>query len=455
MAEGDAFSGVLEVETVPIESVKRYWNNPRKNSAAVAKVEASLRQFGWRQPIVVDAERVIIVGDTRLLAALNIGYRGVPVHTASDLTADQVRAYRIADNRTGEEAEWDDDRLFDELRALLEAGVEMSSTGMDGDEWIRVLERHSGVKAEADVDEVPPAPKEPVTRLGDRIVLGRHTLVCGDSRESDVWRLLLAGRKIGMLWTDPPYGVAYEGGTADRMTIANDDLDIPALTVFLRRSLSLAWLHSRAGATWYVAAPHGPQFLAFAQVLSELQVWHETLVWVKHTFALGRSDYHWRHEAIFKGTQPERVAVTDAKERGAPGVVPPVDVEVPEGTPGSREVLEHAPVIYGWKPGASHHWAGGRKQDTVLEFPKPTRNEQHPTIKPVALVQQSIENSAKPADLVADAFGGSGTTLIACELTGHAAAVIELDPKFCDVIVQRWEDATGLPAQRPKREATS
>jgi site-specific DNA-methyltransferase (adenine-specific) len=293
---------------------------------------------------------------------------------------------------------------------------------------------------------LPRRPKNPVTRAGDRILLGRHTLVCGDSRDPEVWKQLLAGRRAGMVWTDPPYGVAYQGGTSEKLTIENDDLDIPALTVFLRKALSLAWLHSRAGAAWYVAAPHGPQFLAFAQVCSELGVWRQTLVWVKHTFALGRSDYHYRHEAVLEGERPDDADMLTARP------TPPVDVEVPEGTLGARDVLENQPLVYGWKPGAGHTWQGGRKQDTVFEVPKPQLNRDHPTMKPVALIERHIENSSKPEDLIVDAFGGSGSTLMAAEITGRSSALIELAPAYCDVIVQRWEDATGLPAQRPKRE---
>jgi DNA modification methylase len=448
---GTPFTGVMDVRTVPIESIARYWNNPRNNAGAVDKVAASLREFGWRQPIVVDAEGVIIVGDTRYLAALAIGYRGVPVHYATDLPPEKVRAYRIADNRVGEEAEWDDEKLVLELQALLERGVEMATTGMDGDEWIKILQRGTKVKEDAELDQAPPVPKVAVTQLGDRIVLGRHVLVCGDSCEPETWRRLLAGRRAGMVWTDPPYGVSYQGGTKEKLTIENDTLEIPALTVFLRRALSLAWSHSRAGAAWYVAAPHGPQFLAFAVVLSELQVWHETLVWVKSSFALGRSDYHYRHEAIFAGGVEEGSGAIDF---AAPPVAP-IDVEVREGTPGSREVKENEPVLYGWKPGGAHTWRGGRKQDTVFEVPKPPVNKEHPTMKPVALIGRCIENSAKPDDLIVDPFGGSGSTLMAAEVSGRSAALIELSPNYCDVIVQRWEDATGLPADRPRREVAS
>jgi len=250
-------------------------------------------------------------------------------------------------------------------------------------------------------------------------VLGRHTLVCGDSTDTGAWDALLAGRKAGMVWTDPPYGVSYgeknamlnrtqgkgsqSGSSRIETPIANDSMTPDALREFLRAALSLAWAGCRDGAAWYVAAPPGPLHFEFAVVLSELEVWRHTINWVKDGFVLGRSDYHYRHE----------------------------------------------PLFYGWKAGAAHTWNGGRSQDSVLEVPRPRANKEHPTMKPVALIQRCIENSSNADDLIVDPFGGSGSTMLAAEACGRSAALIELSPAYCDVIVTRWETATGQQAVRP------
>jgi site-specific DNA-methyltransferase (adenine-specific) len=404
----------VQIAEVQIEKVRPYPGNPRKNAEAVAKVAASLATFGWRQPIVVDEEFVVIAGHTRLLAAQQLGHSTVPVHVATGLTPEQVRAYRLADNRVAQEAEWDDDLLAQELLALTDAGFDISLTGFDDDELAKLLADTSAVMEGADLDEVPEAPAEPITKPGERILLGRHTLVCGDSTDVGAWDSLLAGRQAGMVWTDPPYGVDMgnvnaslaRSGKASKTravhSIKNDDLASPELEDFLRAALALAWANTRAGGAWYVAAPAGPLHSVFASVLHDLEVWRHTLAWVKDQFVLGRSDYHYRHE----------------------------------------------PIFYGWKEGAAHTWNGGRKQDSVLEIPRPRANKEHPTMKPVSLIQRCIENSSTVADLIVDPFGGSGSTLLAAEACGRSAALIELSPAYCDVIVKRWETATGKTAER-------
>jgi DNA modification methylase len=409
----------MAIQAVAIGQVVPYVRNPRKNTAAIAKVAASLTEYGWRQPIVCDEAMVVIAGHTRLEAARSLGMTTVPVHIATGLTATQVKAYRLADNRVGQEATWDDGLLALELADLTADDFDLALTGFDDDELTALLNPASTVLDGADLDAVPDAPKEPITKLGDRITLGRHTLVCGDATDAGAWDALLAGREAGIVWTDPPYGVGY--GEKNRMLnrtqgkgsqsgsrrietpIENDELTAEGLQGFLRSSLSLAWAHTRKGASWYVAAPPGPPHFEFATVLRELEVWRHTLQWVKDGFVLGRCDYHYRHE----------------------------------------------PIFYGWKEGAPHTWNGGRSQDSVLEVPRPRANKLHPTMKPVALIQRCIENSSTASDLVVDPFGGSGSTLVAAEACGRSAALIELSPAYCDVIVTRWETATGQTAVRP------
>jgi len=203
------------------------------------------------------------------------------------------------------------------------------------------------------------------------------------------------------VWTDPPYGVSYVGKTKDALEIQNDSLDDKDLEDFLRSALSCAFAYTHPGGAWYVAAPPGPLNHCFSVVLKELGVWRQTLNWIKSQMVLGRSDYHYQHE----------------------------------------------PIFYGWKPGASHSWHSDRKQTSCLEFDKPQRNGIHPTMKPVELVEYCITNSSKPGEIVLDPFGGSGTTLIACEKSKRQCRTMELDPKYCDVIKNRWEEFTGKKAQ--------
>lgn len=390
----------MEVELRPVGSIRPYDNNPRANDAGVDAVAASIKEFGFRQPVVVDEADVIIVGHTRYKAALKLGLEAVPVHVARGLTPDQARAYRIADNQTATLSGWDDDRLAAELVALQQADFDLSLTGFPEAEVLRLLAEPSEPLADPDV--VPDAPAEPVIRPGDLWVLGRHRLLCGDAtKEADV-ALVLGGRPADLLLTDPPYNVAYEGSTPDRLTIANDDLAEPEYRRFLAGALAAALSHLRPGGAFYVwrADTHG---LTVRQAAADagLAV-RQCLVWVKPALVLGRQDYHWRHE----------------------------------------------PCLYGWRDGAAHTWLADRSQTTVLEFDKPAKNADHPTMKPVGLFAYLVGNSCPRDGLVLDPFGGSGTTLVAAEQAGRAAALLELDPRYCDVVLKRYEAVTGKPGER-------
>jgi DNA modification methylase len=389
----------LKVQTIPIASVVPYARNPRKNAGAVAKVAASLREFGWRQPIVVDSEMVVVVGHTRLMAAQQLGMAEVPVHVAEGLTANQIKAYRLADNRVHEEAEWDDELLALELGDLRDAGLDLALTGFDEDELARLtIEQTEGM---TDADDVPEAPAEPATVLGDVWLLGRHRLVCGDSTTVEAVEACLAGVKPHLMVTDPPYGVEYSadwrdaalGGKAGgRATgaVKNDD----------RADWSEAWALFTGDVAYVWHGPTHSHVVAESLIANGLEI-RAQIVWAKSHFAIGRGHYHPHHE----------------------------------------------PCWYAVRKNATGHWAGDRKQTTLWQIPKPQKSETgHSTQKPVECMKRPIENNSNPGQAVYEPFSGSGTTIIAAEMTGRACHAIELSPAYVDVAVLRWQAFTGQQA---------
>ncbi|MBP3954834.1 ParB N-terminal domain-containing protein [Gemmata sp. G18] len=391
----------MDVEMRPVGSIRPYENNPRANDRAVDAVAASIREFGMRQPLVVDECDVIIVGHTRYKAALQLGLTEVPVHVARGLTPEQARAYRLADNQTATLATWDDDRLAQELVALQNADYDVSLTGFPEDELLRLLTAPPAEPA-GDPDDVPEPPAEPVTRPGDLWLLGRHRLLCGDATKPEDLARLLPDGPADTLLTDPPYNVAYSGKTADALIIANDDMTPEQYRTFLASALGSALRHLSPGGAFYVwHADLAGLDVRLACASAGLTV-RQCLVWVKSALVLGRQDYHWKHE----------------------------------------------PCIYGWNDGAPHTWLADRAQTTVLEFDKPAKNADHPTPKPVALFEYLLNNSCPTGGVVLDPFAGSGTTLVAAEQTGRTAALMELDPRYCDVVVARFESLTGTAAER-------
>lgn len=410
----------LRVEQMAIDCVRPYPNNPRNNATAVDKVARSLQAFGWRQPIVVDKDLTVIAGHTRLAAALTLGMEVVPVHIALGLTPAQVRAYRLADNRTGEEAEWNDEQLAAELAQLDRDEFDLSAIGFDAGELAELLSPNGGILDGVDVDDAPALPKEPVTRTGDVITVGRHRLVCGDATKRETMERLMDGAIAELLWTDPPYGVGYVGGTPDKLTIANDTEE--GLAELLRCAFSCSDAVMAPSARIYCASPAGPRGVDFRLAFMAAR-WrfHQSLVWAKNAMVLGHSDYHFKHEDILFGGK------------------------------------EHEDILYGYKPGEGRagrgrhegtRWYGDNRQTTVLEYDKPARSSEHPTMKPVELIAQCLRNSSTHGDVVLDSFSGSGSTMIACEQEGRTCYALELEPAYCDVIVTRWENATGQQAVR-------
>jgi site-specific DNA-methyltransferase (adenine-specific) len=365
----------------------------------VAQIAASIKEFGWTNPILVDGSNGIIAGHGRLLAARKLGYTEVPTIELADLTETQKKAYIIADNRLALNAGWDNEMLTIELNDLLADGFALELLGFDPKELDALLEPEV-IEGLTDEDAVPDVPDEPTTKLGDIYQLGNHRLMCGDSTSIDAVNKLTNGQGVDMLLTDPPYNVAYEGGTKEKLTIQNDSMGNDQFRQFLRDAFVTADTVMKKGAVFYIwhADSEGYNFRGACRDAG-WQV-RQCLIWKKSSLVMGRQDYHWKHE----------------------------------------------PCLYGWKDGAGHLWATDRKQTTILEFDKPTRNGEHPTMKPVALFEYQMLNNTKGGDLVLDLFGGSGTTILAAEKHGRHSALMELDPKYCDVIVKRWEDFTGKKA---------
>lgn len=390
----------LQITYKPIKDLIPYARNSRTHSdAQVAQIAASIKEFGWTNPVLLDGENGIIAGHGRLLAAQKLGQTEVPTIELSHMTDAQKRAYVIADNKLALNAGWDDDMLFAEFMELKDAGYDLELTGFTDDE-IKKLTPDIINEGLTDEDAVPEAGPEPVTKPGDIWVMNKHRLMCGDSTSIEALETLCSGQLVDMWLTDPPYNVAYEGGTKDKLTIKNDSMEDQQFRQFLRDSYVAADSVMKPGAVFYIwhADSEGYNFRGAAKDAG----WtvRQCLIWKKSSLVLGRQDYQWRHE----------------------------------------------PCLYGWKDGASHLWAADRKQTTILEFDKPSRNGEHPTMKPVALFEYQLLNNTKGGDLVLDSFGGSGTTLIAAEKNGRVARLMELDPKYCDVIVKRWQDFTGQKA---------
>ena len=362
----------------------------------MAQIAASIKEWGFTTAVLVDETGSLIAGHGRLMAARKLGMTSLPVMVAKGWTDAQKRAYVLADNKLALNAGWDNDLLALELAELGDLGFDLELTGFTDDE-IKALMPVEVTEGLTDPDEAPPVPENPVTVSGDVWVMGQHRLLCGDSTSVDDLAKLCEGQLVDMWLTDPPYNVAYEGGTKEKLTIQNDSMGDDQFRQFLRDAYTAADTVMKSGAVFYIwhADSEGYNFRGAAKDAG----WtvRQCLIWKKSSLVLGRQDYQWQHE----------------------------------------------PCLYGWKDGAGHLWASDRKQTTILEFDKPARNGEHPTMKPVALFEYQLLNNTKGGDIVLDSFGGSGTTLIAAEKNGRVARLMELDPKYCDVIVKRWQDFTG------------
>ena len=392
--------GANKIEWQSVEKLIPYAKNARTHSdEQVAQIAGSIKEFGFNNPVLVDKDNSIIAGHGRVMAARKLGMDKVPVVILNHLTESQRKAYILADNRIALNSGWDTSMLSVELQDLKD-DIDLSLLGFDPDELDALLNPVEETEGLTDEDAVPEVPVEPKTKLGDIYILGNHRLMCGDSTSIDAVEKLMDGQLADQLVTDPPYNIAYEGGSKKRDQIKNDEMADEEFRQFLKDVYIAADAVMKAGAVFYIwhADTEGYNFRGAARDMG----WRirQTLIWNKDNSAFGRSDYHWKHE----------------------------------------------PCLYGWKEGAAHLWATDRKQTTVIQCKRPSKSDLHPTMKPVELMEYQILNNTKGSDIVLDLFGGSGSTLIACEKTGRVNRSMELDPKYCDVIVKRWEDFTGKKA---------
>ena len=375
----------MEIKYLETDKILPYINNPRKNLNA-DKVASSIKEFGFQQPIVVDKEMIIIVGHTRHQASKLLGLEKVPVLIA-DLPPTKAKAYRIADNRLNEDSEWDMGLLNLEFTDLLDNNFEMENLGFDDKELERLIVGDE--KGLTDDDEVPEPPKEPKAKLGDIYQLGEHRLMCGDSTDTELLEKLMDNEKADMIFTDPPYGVDYKG-------IKNDDRK--GLEELLKKSFYHYQLFSKSGASIYCF--HSDRCAdIFHSTFKNYFHFSSMIIWEKNSLTLSQTDYQSIHE----------------------------------------------PCLYGWNKTGTHSWFGDRKQTSVWKIHKENLKS-HTTPKPVEFIDRALKNSSKSDDIIIDFFGGSGSSMIACEKINRKCYMMELDPIYVDVIIKRWEDYTGKKA---------
>jgi DNA modification methylase len=393
----------LEIKYLNLELLNPYANNARLNEKAVDKVASSIKNYGFKNPILIDGNNEIIAGHTRLLAAKKLGLKEVPTILVDDLTPEQVKAFRIADNKTAEYAEWNFELLAQEMEELKLADYDLSLTGFDMSEAEKLMdELHKGDESEEEEFDVDGAlPENPITQKGDIWLLGKHRLMCADScDETDVAKLM-DGKKADMVFTDPPWNVNY--GATDHpswksRTIMNDSMSTDDFKKFMDSVFKCMSKYSKLGCMTYVVMSAQEWGNLMLTLTENNYHWSSTIIWNKDRLVLSRKDLHTKFE----------------------------------------------PIFYGWLEGAPRlHPLTDRTQSDVWDIPRPSRSDEHPTMKPIELVVRAIKNSSNMKDLVLDLFGGSGTTLIASEETDRACNIMELDPKYADVIVNRYITHVG------------
>ena len=423
VSTGESTTEEIRVEYVLLDTVLEWESNPKQHDDD--GITASFTRFGYVEPMVVDEKTGKLTAGHgrrgRLKAMQDAGkpppkrvkvnkdgkYLVPVIRGVSFKNAKEAEAYLVASNRLTEGGGWDNK----ELLALISADdFDLDGVGYSDKDIAalrKLVDPHVGTGGGTTLqDDVPAVPKKPITKRGDLIYLGGHALLCGDATAPESYKKLFGStsKKVDLVMTDPPYGVAYVGKTKNKLTVKNDDPK--KLKAIIQKSFPLAAERCRPGGIWYVHGPPGPNFLVFANMLSEMEILRQTIIWAKDVFVLGHSDFHYKHEIIF----------------------------------------------YGWMPGRAHRTPPDRKQTSVWEFARPKVSRDHPTMKPLPMAAYALGQSTIKGDVVLDPFGGSGTTLIACQDMGRFCKMIEWDPGYCDVIVKRWEAFTGKKAKRPVRK---
>lgn len=397
----------MNIQIIDINKLIPATYNPRKDlkpdDAEYIKIKNSIVKFGFVSPLVINKDMTVIGGHQRLKVLKDLGITEVECIVV-DLDKTNEKALNIALNKI--QGDWDEDKLEALLQELKLEEFDMNLTGFDFDEVDEILNDINGTKEDNfDVDSAYEEIEEPITKPGDIWILGNHRLMCGDSKHKDDIMRLMNNQDADMLLTDPPYNVDYVGKTAEALKIKNDNMDDNQFYEFLRKVFENMYIVTKEGASIYVfhADTEGINFRkAFKDAGFKLA---ECLIWKKDCFVMGRQDYQWQHE----------------------------------------------PVLYGWKEGKAHYFINDRTQSTILEFDRPKQSTLHPTMKPIDLIAKLIKNSSKENDIILDLFGGSGSTIIAAEQLNRCCYTMELDPKYCDVIVKRWETLTNKEAILNKR----
>lgn len=395
-----------------------YERNSRTHSPEqIDQIAESIQRWGFTMPVLVDGDGLIIAGHARCEAAKKIGLEEVPVIVAQGWSEEEKRAYVVADNKLALNAGWDSELLRGELDFLKDKGFELGAMGFDQDELKALMETPMPMVGKTDPDAVPPVPEKTFVEPGDLWQLGPHRLICGDALDPEVIALLCSGDEaVDLLLTDPPYNVDYTGGTG--LKIKGDKQPDEAFRKFLGDAFAAADTVLKPGGAFYVWYADSEAYNFHGATRDVGWKLRQVLVWRKSSLVLGKQDYHWMHEPSLYGNK--------------------------EGGDVAWYIPEHENATYGWKDGSAHEWHSDRKQTTVLEFDKPKKSADHPTMKPVALFQYLMENSTAPGAVVLDSFAGSGTTVIAAAQAARLARVCELDPFYAEVILRRWQTFSGI-----------
>ena len=391
----------LVVKMVPVNDLLPYARNSRTHSEAqIAQIAASIREWGWTNPILIRPDKVLIAGDARLKAARKLGLTEVPTITLADLTEAQCRALVIADNQLALNAGWDEEMLRVELQALQEEEFDLGLVGFDDVELAQLLAAEDANDGLTDEDAVPELQEKPVSKVGDFWLLGSHRVLVGDAVNADHVARLMGSEHADLIFTDPPYNVDYQGYTDQKLKIQGDRMSAEQFQQFLRATFGSYRKITKAGASLYVCHPSSWQreFQGALELVGfEVRC---QIIWAKNTFAWGFGRYKFQHE----------------------------------------------PLFYCHVAGQKDAWYGDKSQSTLWQEKKPVANRLHPTMKPVELIERALLNSSKAGDIVADLFGGSGSTLIGCERRARKARLMEIDPKYADCIARRWQEYTGKKA---------